>query len=156
MRLKEWFLTSLFLAMVCGCSGAVVGTNQVVNVRLTWDKSPDPSVTGYKLYWGVSTANYTNRIDVGTNIVGTVSNLIASTTYYFAATAYNAPGLESAYSNEVNYTPFNVPPTNAPTNLRVTFQMQASTHPGTNFQNLAGATITITNTVDPLVPGSKN
>jgi hypothetical protein len=149
-------LLTLGLLLLClSVSAAVVGTNQVVNVRLTWDVSPDLNVTGYKVYWGVSTGNYTNSVNsVGrTNVFSTCSNLVANTTYYFAATAYNVTGLESLFSNEVQYTPFNSPPTNAPTQLRISIQTQASTHPINGFENLAGAVVTITNTYDPLIPG---
>lgn len=151
MRLA-WACLGLLMALL-PVKAAVVGTNQVVNVTVTWDKSIDPSVTGYKVYYGTNAGVWPFTVNSGTNIVCTVSNLVANTIYFFVVTAYNAQAVESLPSNEVGYKPFNMPPTNAPTNLRVTFQMQASTHPGTNFQNLAGATITITNQVDPLIPG---
>lgn len=72
-----------------------------VSVKLTWDPSvPDTDVAGYFIYYGGATRNYANRVDVGLATTGVVSNLLAATPYYFAATAYTSSGLESDFSNE--------------------------------------------------------
>jgi hypothetical protein len=73
-------------------------------VTLTWDPNSEPDLAGYKLYYGDSSGNYTNVIDVGNEIVCTVNDLLPGETYYFTATAYNTQGFESDYSNEVVYT----------------------------------------------------
>ncbi len=73
------------------------------NVSLAWDPSTDPSVTGYNLYYGGGSRNYTNIVDARKSNTVSVSNLVVGSTYYFAATAYNAAGLESDYSVEVAY-----------------------------------------------------
>src|SRR6478752_5370330 len=57
------------------------------SVSLAWDPSTDQTVVGYKLYYGPTTRAYTNSIDVGDSTSGTVSNLVAGATYFFAATA---------------------------------------------------------------------
>lgn len=85
-------------------SDAVVEQLPTTNVRLTWDASPDASVTGYRLYNGVVSGIYTNSVTVGNSLTGTISNLFVGTTYYFVATAYTASGVESLPSNEVIYT----------------------------------------------------
>jgi hypothetical protein len=79
-----------------------VCTNPTVSVTLTWPASADPSVTGYKVYYGVASGTYTNALNVGPATTATVSNLSAGTRYYFAATAYNSSGVESLYSIETN------------------------------------------------------
>lgn len=73
-------------------------------VDLAWDSSDDPSVVGYRLYWGSRSRQYTMLADVGDSTGETVSNLRAGATYYFAATARDIYGNESGYSNEVSYT----------------------------------------------------
>ncbi len=84
-------------------------------MTLAWDRSPDPGVAGYNVYYGGSPRLYTNTITVGATNYVTVSNLLTRATYYFAATTYNIAGLESDFSAEVSYTPpaapQNVPPT---------------------------------------------
>jgi hypothetical protein len=71
------------------------------SATLAWDPSvPSTNVAGYFLYYGGATGRYTNRFDVGLPTSGVVSNLVAGTTYYFAVTAHDSSGLESAYSNE--------------------------------------------------------
>jgi hypothetical protein len=75
-----------------------------VNVKLAWDPSPEPLVTGYRLYYGTSSGNYTNVVDAGNRTDSTVTGLEAGTTYYFAATAYTGAGDESTFSNVTSYT----------------------------------------------------
>ena len=64
----------------------------------------DSGIAGYQLYCGGASRQYTNRVDAGTATESTVSNLTAGATYFFAITAYNSLGLESAYSSELSYT----------------------------------------------------
>jgi hypothetical protein len=72
---------------------------------LTWDPNSESTLKGYKIYYGsTSSGSYTSSVDVGNKTTYTVSNLDSSKTYYFAATAYDAGGNESGYSNEVKYT----------------------------------------------------
>jgi hypothetical protein len=55
-----------------------------INIRITWNPQTIQP-TFYTLYWGNSSYNYTNSINVQTNEC-TVSNLQANTIYYFAGT----------------------------------------------------------------------
>jgi hypothetical protein len=72
-------------------------------VTLAWSSSADTNVTGYNIYHGGVSRIYTNNVNVGTPLTCTVSNLLRGSTYFFAATAYNALGMESDYSNETSY-----------------------------------------------------
>ena len=74
------------------------------SLTLAWDPSTDPSVVGYRLYEGFASQSFTNVIDVGSNLQITVSGLISGATYYFAVTAYDGTGLESAFSGQISYT----------------------------------------------------
>ena len=72
------------------------------SVTLAWDPSvPSTDVAGYSIFYGASTGNYTNQVDVGLATSGVVPNLAAGTTYYFAVAAYSASGMESDLSSEV-------------------------------------------------------
>ncbi len=73
-------------------------------VTLAWDPETDPSVAGYKVYYGTASRSYQYNNDAGKNTTSTVSNLPTGTTYYFSVTAYDTTGIESGYSNEVSYT----------------------------------------------------
>jgi hypothetical protein len=72
------------------------------SITLAWDPSPDTSVVGYKVYWGIATRTYTNSLSAGGATTLTISNLVAGRTYYFAATAYDTNGIESDYSVEAS------------------------------------------------------
>lgn len=56
---------------------------------------------GYRLYYGTSSGVYTTMVDVGNVTAYTVSNLSQGEIYYFAVTAYDAGGNESAFSEEI-------------------------------------------------------
>ena len=74
------------------------------SIKLAWDPSPDPLVTGYRLYYGRSSGMYTVVVDAGNRTDYTVTGLDAGLTYYFTATAYTGTGDESIFSNETSYT----------------------------------------------------
>lgn len=74
------------------------------SVALAWDGSPSPEVTGYHVYFGAASGNYTNSVAVGNVTSNTVPGLATGVTYFFAVIAYDANGLESTFSNEIAYT----------------------------------------------------
>jgi uncharacterized protein DUF4082/fibronectin type III domain protein len=75
------------------------------SVTLAWDVDADPTVVGYRLYYGTSSGSDTQSTDVANMTTATISNLAVGYTYFFAVRAYNAFGLESPPSNEVSFTP---------------------------------------------------
>jgi hypothetical protein len=75
------------------------------SVTLAWDASTSSTVVGYKLYYGVASRLYTNAINVGATNISTIAGLTSGTRYFFAATAVDNLGQESAYSTETNYIP---------------------------------------------------
>ncbi len=73
------------------------------SVELDWAASTSPDVAGYDVYFGTSSGNFPNKIDVGTSTTVTIPNLTPGVTYYFAATAYDPTGSESVYSGQISY-----------------------------------------------------
>ena len=119
-------------SLLCG----VVGTNfsttisnaqcgffkvaPIACVQLEWIASSSTNVTNYRIYWGVSSGNYSNQLEVGNVTNAIVPGLVYGATYYFAATAIDVLGLESGFSNETTWTtPENAP---APQNLKLTLR----------------------------------
>jgi hypothetical protein len=96
----------LFLALLLHpsppASAALPGA---YSVTLAWDRSPDSSVTGYRIYYGTASGSYSNNLAVGNVATYTVPGLASGVTYFFAATAYDANGVESPFSNETSYLP---------------------------------------------------
>ena len=105
-------------------------TIQAASVTLAWDPSSDPIVTGYNLYYGGTSGTYTNKVSVGLATSAVTSGLLVGVNYYFAATTYNAAGMESPFSGEVRYT--------VPTQLQ---RLQVRALPGGQFA------LTVTGTV---------
>ena len=81
------------------------------STTLSWDAptinadgTPLIDLAGYKVYYGTSTGNYSQNINVGNVTTYTVNNLTEGVTYYFATAAYDTVGNESEHSNEVSKT----------------------------------------------------
>ena len=88
--------------LILAALGTTVQAGQ--SVTLAWNRSTDPTVVGYNIFYGGASGNYTNTLSAGnaTNIV--IPDLVGGTTYYFAATTCNSSGVQSPLSGEVSYT----------------------------------------------------
>jgi hypothetical protein len=91
----------------------VVATNSGTgSVTLSWiapteneDGSPLEDLSGYRIYWGTTSGNYPNSLTIDNPGLTTyVIDNLASGTYEFVATSFNAAGVESSYSNPATKT----------------------------------------------------
>ena len=98
-RQNKFRVFSIALTLLAGLAGA-----QAENLSLGWSPSSDTNVTGYNIYYGTSSGDYTNKVTIGNILATTISNLTYGTTYYFAVTALNSAGDESDFSNEAKFT----------------------------------------------------
>jgi hypothetical protein len=73
-------------------------------LKLEWQSTGDPTVTGYALYFGVNGGPLTNRVDVGLTTFVVLGDLTAETDYSFYMVAYDSDGAESDPSNELLFT----------------------------------------------------
>jgi hypothetical protein len=144
----DWF-APIFLAAALPCTATAS-----VSANLTWTASADPTVTGYNIYYGGTSGQYTNSLSVAAITNAVVPELAEGVTYFFAAKAHNASGSESPFSNEAIFCGLTVAPNTAiaqavfSTNESgdsLTFSL------GTNAP--AGASIDATNGVFNWVPG---
>jgi Calx-beta domain/IPT/TIG domain/Fibronectin type III domain len=98
--LRTNFTTRLFLAAV-----VLLGSSQVsaygTDVKLSWSPNSESDLAGYNLYYGTSSRNYTTSVKLAKVSNYTVTGL-GPGTYYFALSAYDTSGNESAYSSEVS------------------------------------------------------
>lgn len=76
---------------------------EAVSIRVVWDPSPD-AVKGYKVYVSMISQNYADVIPFTFGDVTTfvIPDLAPGQTYYVVATAYDAYGQESDFSNEIS------------------------------------------------------
>jgi hypothetical protein len=86
----------------------------LTEVTLAWDQNTEADLAGYKIHHGATSGQYDKHIDVGNVTQYTVTGLQAGM-QYFAATAYNTSGIESAFSNEIstNTCTYSISPTSA-------------------------------------------
>ncbi|MCP5002480.1 MAG: hypothetical protein GY941_00785, partial [Planctomycetes bacterium] len=82
----------------------VAGINLNTQPTLHWDPNTESNLAGYKVHYGVSSGNYDTIVDVGSLSLFTLPDLAVGTPYFFAVTAYDTGGNESAFSNETTYT----------------------------------------------------
>jgi hypothetical protein len=75
------------------------------SVALAWQASASPNITGYRVYYGSASGQYTNSVLVGNVTTNTVSGLANGVTYYFAITGVAADGEESPFSNQIGFVP---------------------------------------------------
>jgi hypothetical protein len=119
-------------------------------VTLVWDPSSGTNViANYKIYYGTGSRTYTNGTSAGTATTLSVFNLVEGKTYYFAATAVDAYGLESDYSTEVS-TVISVGATNHPPTLNLLVNLTINENAGLQTVNLSGITSGATNEVQTL------
>jgi len=79
-----------------GVGGAGFGS-----LTIQWDLNKEPTVAGYKFYFGQEPGRYTRVMDVGNASRFQVMGLAVGT-WYFTCTAYDKMGNESAYAQEVS------------------------------------------------------
>ncbi len=101
------FIAALFLN---GCvsirqATEVTPSAQAGQVTLAWDANTESTVGGYQLYYGQTSGNYTDSVDVGKQTSYALAGLQVGKTYYFAVKAYDtARMIWSGFSNEVSHT----------------------------------------------------
>jgi hypothetical protein len=78
-----------------------VVASPTASATLEWDRNEDTSTVGYRLHYGLASGAYTTTVQVGNVVTHTLTGLTPGLTYYIAATAYDAAGMDSGYSNEV-------------------------------------------------------
>ena len=99
-NMKHWLTTLLVL-----CAAMV----HAQTVTLAWDASPSPAVTGYRIHFGTNAGNYS--FVTNASLVRTQTVVLPHTgRWFFAATAVDANGLESNFSNEAQWEAKPAPP----------------------------------------------
>lgn len=152
----------------------LANTASALDISLAWDASPGPDVVGYKLYYqagspslpldGSGALQGPSPIDVGNNTGFSITELSDSQIYYFAVTAYDAAGYESAYSNILasGWVPPLVAPTNGLTGQQTaaaTFQWEtapANLNLDVTYTLYYGTDPQLTALTPPLVPEVPN
>ena len=87
------------IALVCGfVLATLVSTAKAGSISLAWD--PVPTATGYKIYYGTASGQYTNTVTSPT-ATATISGLQDCTPYFAAVKAYNGAGESANFSNEL-------------------------------------------------------
>src|SRR6266540_772151 len=92
-----------FIGLILLLLQVAVPAARAADVKLSWNRNPESTVTGYKLRYGNAPGTYQTALSCGNNTAYTVTGLGAGK-YYFAVTATDSSGKESGYSNEVSTT----------------------------------------------------
>jgi hypothetical protein len=93
----------LFLLLVFTNSNLLGAVSNLSSVSLAWDSSPDPTVVGYRVHFGVASNTLSTSVDVGNTTTTTIPNLYPGLLYYFTVTSYNSANLDSIDSNKISH-----------------------------------------------------
>ena len=122
----RWFFVrgfALLVALVTASGDSVAG-----QAKLAWNAVTN--ATGYRLYYGTSSGNYSSNVDAANQTTITVPGLTDGARYYFAVKAYNG-STTSNFSNEASgvvpassatSSPFDTAPPAQPQGLRIRVQ----------------------------------
>lgn len=105
---KPLFLAILlvFLAVPAAVSA------QSSSVTLGWNPSTASGITNQTLYWGPSSGNYTNSLNLSpTATTVQLTGLVQDAPYFFSLTSTDNKGLTSFKSVELQWTALPAPPT---------------------------------------------
>jgi len=73
---------------------------------LAWNAVTGSTVSGYRVYYGTTSGKYQQSLGAGTWVGNATSfnltGLLTGATYFFAVTAVDSQGNESAFSNEAS------------------------------------------------------
>src|SRR5688572_22415306 len=95
--LKTWSLASYVMVGVQMLTLAA----QAATFSLQWNSSPEANVVQYRVYVGTESRDYDRSYPIVGNSLS-ISDLPEGPTYFFAVTAVNNAGLESAFSEEIS------------------------------------------------------
>ena len=140
------FVSLLSLANQASCFATTV--------TLQWDPNTATDLAGYKVYYQADSSTQPFQGAGATPVLigkatttATISGLVSSHAYYFAVTAYNTSGVESAYSNIVSV-PELQPPTVTAFTLPSTYSLLTvpiTTFTATDNVAVTGFCVTLTN-----------
>ena len=112
-------------------------------IEIDWtDAEPASDVVGYRVYYGTSSGNYSQSVNVGNTTSTTLTGLANCTDWYAAVKAYNGAGESPEFSNEISGWACPIVNTPSPASGIQGTQFTLNIH-GSNFQS--GATVEIDN-----------
>jgi hypothetical protein len=101
------------MAMLWSPGQCVAMGPKIFKSIITWDHPPDPTVTGYWLYWGKQSGIFTNYREVpkmaqvppqpSPSLDLMTIGLSSPGIYYFVVTAHDQYYNESDFSNEISW-----------------------------------------------------
>ena len=95
---------------------------------VSWDKSQEPDIKGYKIFYGTESGNLTNYVEVDSpdKTSYTFNDLQEGKTYYFYVVAVDLAGQESEPSDEVSKS---IPVSNLPPNAVISVSETSGSAP---------------------------
>ncbi|HQI82493.1 MAG TPA: fibronectin type III domain-containing protein [Deltaproteobacteria bacterium] len=96
MKSHKLVWATLVILGILISSQAVYGAT----VRISWNANTEADLDGYKVYYGITSRSYLSYRDVGNTTSVDIGNLGEGQTHYFAVSAYDINGNESALSQE--------------------------------------------------------
>jgi hypothetical protein len=132
MKRTLLFLSLFMFALLSAAAQPfLVPSNPPPVVQLSWGQSASGAVTNYYLYYGAASQQYTAKVPLG-NVTNYLMTLPTRGVPFFFSVTAQAGGLESVFSNEINYTA-PAPPSPAVMKPIVVLTVQSSSSPSGVF-----------------------
>ncbi len=116
--------------------------HESATVTVGWGANTEANLAGYKVHWGTASRSYSTNAFVPAPATQLAISNLTGGTYYFAVTALNTAGLESAYSDEIAW----------PTAITNVVTLYLTWREGTNVLALAPTNAVMLSLTNP--PGS--
>lgn len=94
--------TVFLLILITGSLNAQVQPPDTARMKVSWNPNSELDLSGYKVYWGLTSRKYPNSLDAGNVLTKTIDGLKFNERYYVAVTAYDTADNESDFSQEVS------------------------------------------------------
>ena len=90
------FMLALVLVLCCPVPSSAA------SLKISWNPNTETDLAGYRVYYGTSSRDYRDTVEVGTLSEVVLDGFFEGSTYFLAVTAYDRSNNESPFSEEVS------------------------------------------------------
>lgn len=117
------------------------------SLAVGWNASTATNVSGYAVYYGSRSGDYTMRLDAGTNTAVVITGLEEGQTNYFVVKPYTAQQIEGPPSNEISFIVPGIIAVSQKATVKSPAQIEFSVAPGHSYKVQASVNLMTWSTI---------